>query len=76
MDHYGYMDTKWVMIDACRSCHLMWLDTDELGLMSLMYARSRMRAQQIHKNRYEPPSLTPNIRANRLGSLIVGFLGG
>lgn len=76
MEHNGYMEAKWVMIDSCSACQVVWLDTDELGLASLMYARSRMRAEHIHKNRYEPPSLAPNLRTNRMGGLIINMLFG
>ncbi len=54
MDHHGYMDTKWVMIDSCRACDVMWLDTDELSMVSLLYARSKMRAEKIHGASYVP----------------------
>lgn len=75
MEHHGYMESKWVMIDSCPACQVTWLDADELGLVSLMYARSRMRAEQIHKNRHVPSGVSPRIRANQLGGLIRAFLG-
>ena len=76
MEHYGYLGSNWVMIDSCKTCHVLWLDTDELGMMSLLYARSQMRSEQIHKDRYVPPSLAPRIRANRLGGVVQQALMG
>lgn len=76
MNHYGYMDTKWVMIDLCPGCNMLWLDTDELGMVSLMYARSKLLSERIHRDRYVPPSLAPRVRANSLGGVIQGMLMG
>ncbi len=76
MDHYGYMDTKWVMIDSCRACDVMWLDTDELGMVSLLYTRSKMRAEKIHGAAYVPRSLAPRVRSNQLGGVVQEFLSG
>ncbi len=43
MEHYGYMGTNLVMIDACAPCGVLWLDTDALGAMGLLYARTQRR---------------------------------
>ena len=53
MDNYGYMETRFVMIDACRNCMVLWIDADELGPMSWIHARSRMRAEHIQKKTKE-----------------------
>ncbi len=76
MEHFGYMGTKWVLIDSCRSCNVLWLDTDELGMVSLLYARSLVLSERIQRDRYEPPGLAPLIRANRLGGIVQDLLSG
>ena len=76
MNHYGYMDTKWVMMDACSACNVLWLDTDELGMVSLLYARSQVLSERIQRDRYEPPSLASRIQANRLGGVVQNLLSG
>ena len=76
MNHYDYMDTKWVMMDACPACNVLWLDTDELGMVSLLYARSQVLSERIQRDRYEPPGLAPLVRANRLGGVVQNLLSG
>ncbi len=39
MEHYGYMGDRHIMIDSCSACRHMWVDAEELGGMSLLYAR-------------------------------------
>jgi len=38
-DHYGYMEANIAMVDFCTSCHLIWVDTDELQAMAKMYVQ-------------------------------------
>jgi Zn-finger nucleic acid-binding protein len=45
MENYGYMGSPHVMIDRCKKCNSIWLDTDELGAMSLMHARTQKRIE-------------------------------
>ncbi|MBI4614479.1 MAG: zf-TFIIB domain-containing protein, partial [Planctomycetes bacterium] len=40
MENHPYMGTNLVRIDTCYSCRQVWLDTDEVGTMSLLYART------------------------------------
>jgi Zn-finger nucleic acid-binding protein len=76
MDRHGYMDTKWVMIDSCQGCDVVWLDTDELGMISLLYVRSKMRAEKIQTGAYVRRSLASRVRSNHLGGAVQHFLSG
>jgi Zn-finger nucleic acid-binding protein len=49
MENYGYMGSKSVMIDCCSRCGVLWLDTDELGVMSLMFASAQRRTRVLHE---------------------------
>ncbi len=40
MEHFGYMGGRDVYIDACNGCNVLWLDPEELGVMSLMVAQT------------------------------------
>lgn len=39
-DSYGYMEQRLVIIDRCAPCGLIWLDSEELAVVTLMHARS------------------------------------
>ena len=43
MENYGYMGADFVIVDACHACRLLWLDTYELGAMSVQFARTTRR---------------------------------
>jgi len=47
MEHYGYMGTKHIMIDCCNTCVNIWTDAEELGGMSLLYARTEKRSEHM-----------------------------
>jgi Zn-finger nucleic acid-binding protein len=49
MENYGYMGSKAILIDRCNSCDSYWIDALELGAMSLLYARTELRAQVVEK---------------------------
>lgn len=49
MENYGYMETRFVIIDACWKCMVLWIDADELGPMSWIHARSQMHSDDIQK---------------------------
>jgi Zn-finger nucleic acid-binding protein len=48
MEHYGYMGARFVMVDACRSCCVLWLDARELGAMAVQFARTARRIDVMH----------------------------
>jgi Zn-finger nucleic acid-binding protein len=39
--------------DRCEPCHLLWLGADELGAMTLMWARMERRLERTHKSTEE-----------------------
>ena len=43
MERFGYMETKLVYAWRCSSDWLVWADTEELGVMSVLYARTKTR---------------------------------
>jgi Zn-finger nucleic acid-binding protein len=43
MNHHGYMETNLVLIDSCSNCSGVWLDPDELAVMSQIYAKTSRR---------------------------------
>ena len=49
MCNYGYMGTNLVKIDSCPECAALWLDTKELGVMSLIYARTERRKARLEQ---------------------------
>lgn len=75
MHHHGYMESQWVMVDNCLGCGVLWAHADGLGVISLMFARSRKKADMIHKQRWVPVPAAAQIRANQLGTKILGLFG-
>jgi Zn-finger nucleic acid-binding protein len=47
MENFGYMGSKMVLIDRCVDCGRIWIDTDELGAMSILFARTEMRKEEL-----------------------------
>jgi Zn-finger nucleic acid-binding protein len=54
-ENYGYMGSHNVMIDCCKKCAAVRLDTDELGAMSLLHAltQKRIETAQIDRKKLE-----------------------
>jgi Zn-finger nucleic acid-binding protein len=48
MDHDNYCGANLVFFDRCEDCGLLWLDADELGTMTLMWARMERRHDRDH----------------------------
>lgn len=48
MENYGYMESRFVMIDACHTCKVVWMDTNELGAMCVQFARTQKRLNYAH----------------------------
>jgi hypothetical protein len=49
MDNHGYMGTKFVRIDRCAHCRLVWMDTNEFGVMCQVYGRSQEGLRALEK---------------------------
>jgi Zn-finger nucleic acid-binding protein len=49
MAHDDYCDANLVFFDRCEPCGLIWVDPDELGTMTLMWARMERRQQRDHE---------------------------
>src|SRR5262245_12591541 len=45
----NYCGAGLVFFDRCEACRLLWLGTDELGTMTLMWARMERRLERLHK---------------------------
>jgi Zn-finger nucleic acid-binding protein len=45
----NYCSAGLVFFDRCEACRLLWLGTEELGTMTLMWARMERRLERIHK---------------------------
>jgi Zn-finger nucleic acid-binding protein len=48
MGHDDYCSARLVFFDRCAGCGAIWLDADELGTMSLMWARMDARQARAH----------------------------
>jgi Zn-finger nucleic acid-binding protein len=48
MDRDDYCAAGLVFFDRCTACALLWFDADELGAMSLMWARMNARQAREH----------------------------
>jgi Zn-finger nucleic acid-binding protein len=44
MERFGYMETRTVFLDRCRTCKLLWVDREELQTAVMMHARTTHRA--------------------------------
>jgi Zn-finger nucleic acid-binding protein len=82
-EHYGFMGSKHVMIDCCKKCSAIWLDTDELGGMSLLHARTQKRMEtaeierkQVRMEASRVLSKSVNLRAATNRGLLLGFILG
>src|SRR6185436_1280149 len=45
----NYCGAGLVFFDRCEACRLLWLGTDELGTMTLMWARMERRLERVQK---------------------------
>lgn len=45
----NYCSAGLVFFDRCEACRLLWLGTDELGTMTLMWARMEKQIARVHK---------------------------
>ncbi len=45
----NYCSAGLVFFDRCEACRLLWLGTDELGTMTLMWARMERRLERVQK---------------------------
>jgi Zn-finger nucleic acid-binding protein len=45
----NYCSAGLVFFDRCEACRLLWLGTDELGTMTLMWARMERRLERVQR---------------------------
>ena len=82
MDAFGYMGSDVVIVDRCGHDAVIWADAGELGVMSVLYARSNDRlmaaydeeqAQRDAKKAELELELTSRERADRVaGAMLTG----
>jgi len=53
MERSDYCGAKLVWFDRCNACALLWLASEELGVMSLMWARMEARLARIQAQNRE-----------------------
>lgn len=81
-ENFGYMGCKFVLLDCCHKCKVLWIDTEELGTMSLQYARTERRSEEmqldekIHRLEFLQRSLAVDLARATENSIIYGFRGG
>jgi hypothetical protein len=49
MDHDNYCEASVVFFDRCDSCGLLWVGEEELGTMTLIWARMERRHERDHE---------------------------
>jgi Zn-finger nucleic acid-binding protein len=71
----NYCGAGLVFFDRCEPCRLLWLGTEELGTMTLMWARMERRLERVHKATEEmvehAESFARGVRISRLASRIL-----
>jgi Zn-finger nucleic acid-binding protein len=65
--------------DRCEPCRLLWLGADELGTMTLMWARMERRLERVHKSSEaaldQVDDLIRSVRIGRAaGNILTRFL--
>jgi Zn-finger nucleic acid-binding protein len=53
MEHHGYMETRFVRIDRCPRCDVVFTDAGELDAMAELWARSHRRRADNQDHRQE-----------------------
>jgi len=51
MENYGYLSSDKVQIDGCSNCSVVWTDTDELGVMAALHARTMTAHDEVQLKR-------------------------
>ncbi len=70
-----YCSAGLVHFDRCEPCHLLWLGADELGAMTLMWARMERRLERTHKtNELTLDRADDLVRSVMLGRAAAGIL--
>lgn len=82
MESFGYMSSDVVIVDRCGHDAVIWADADELGTMSILYARTNerlMRRYRADRERREQQQrhlrlqMTNRARANTIaGAMLTG----
>jgi Zn-finger nucleic acid-binding protein len=53
MEPFGYLGTRTVTVDRCSDDMVIWVDPDELGVMSILYARTNKRTGERTRKEHE-----------------------
>jgi Zn-finger nucleic acid-binding protein len=81
-ENFGYMGCKFAILDCCHQCRVLWIDTKELGVMSIQYARTQRRSDQmqldekINRLEFLQRSIAVDLARATENSIIYGFRGG
>lgn len=81
MTNDDYCGARLVSFDRCEPCGLLWLDVDELGTMSLMWARMNARSFRDHGDGERRLSETQSfvdgvLLSQAVSSILFGGAGG
>jgi Zn-finger nucleic acid-binding protein len=75
-ENFGYMESNLVRLDRCEACGRLWLDTDELSVMCVLYARTNrrgdLREEALAQARRDGESISTAMAVER--ALMVGFV--
>lgn len=53
MELFGYLGTRFVFLDRCSACQVLWIDTDELETVIRMVARNLRQLQRQRDQRQD-----------------------
>jgi Zn-finger nucleic acid-binding protein len=81
-ENFGYMGCNFAILDCCHKCRVLWIDTQELGTMSIQYAKTQRRSDQmqldekINHLEFLQRSIAVDLARATENSIIHGFRGG
>jgi hypothetical protein len=79
MEAFGYMGTKFVIIDSCSSCKHLFLDKLELGVMATLFAKTNKRTEtrKIERASYQSDLVTTHVIQQAVQqAFIMGYILG
>jgi Zn-finger nucleic acid-binding protein len=75
MDTADYCGANTVHFDRCERCGVMWINSDELGAMTLMWARMEARQSRAHRQTEELiEGMTSLTRSKRIARVVSNVL--